>query len=110
MFKHYLLTIFRILSRNKLNLFLNLTGLTLGLAAAFIVLNYVLIETGFDRFHKNKKRIYRILTEKPDVNWTEPKTSYILTEYMTDHIPEVEKVTSIGYLPYAQVKKGEEFG
>jgi len=109
MFKHYLLTIFRIISRNKLNLALNLVGLTLGLSASFIVLSYVLNETGFDKFHENKKRIYRILTEKPDVNWIEPKTSYILTEYMTDHIPEVEKITSIGYLPYAQVKKGEEF-
>ena len=109
MFKHYLITIFRILSRNKLNLVLNLIGLTLGLSASFIVLNYVLTETGFDKFHKNRKRIYRILTEKPDVKWTEPKTSYVLTEYISDHIPEVEKVTSIGYLPYAQVKKGEEF-
>jgi len=109
MFKHYLITIFRILSRNKLNLVLNLIGLTLGLSASFIVLNYVLTETGFDKFHKNRKRIYRILTEKPDVKWTEPKTSYVLTEYISDQIPEVEKVTSIGYLPYAQVKKGEEF-
>jgi len=109
MFKHYLLTIFRILSRNKLNLVLNLIGLTLGLSASFIVLNYVLTEAGFDKFHEHKNRIYRILTEKPDVNWTEPKTSYILTKYITDYIPEVEKVTSIGYLPYAQIKNGDEF-
>jgi putative ABC transport system permease protein len=109
MFKHYLLTIIRILSRNKLNLILNLVGLTLGLSASFIVLNYVLTETGFDKFHENKKRIYRILTEKTDVNWTEPKTSYILTEYVKDHIPEVAKITSLGYLPYVQVKTGDEF-
>ncbi len=109
MFKHYLLTIFRVLSRNKLNLVLNLIGLTLGLSASFIVLNFILTETGFDKFHEHKNRIYRILTEKPDVNWTEPKTSYILTEYISDHIPEVEKVTSIGFLPYAQVKNGDEF-
>jgi len=108
-FRHYLLTISRILSRNKLNLVLNLIGLTLGLSASFIVLNYILTETGFDKFHEKKSRIYRILTEKPDVNWTEPKTSYILTEYISDHIPEVEKVTSIGFLPYAQIKNGNEF-
>lgn len=106
---HYFITALRFVRKNKLNLILNLLGLSLGLTASFFILNYVLNETGYDRYHEKKKRTYRILNEKKDFSWTEPKTPYILSTYLKNDIPEIENVAVIGRLLYAQVEKENEF-
>lgn len=106
---HYFKATIRILKRNKLNLIINLFGLTIGLTASFLILNYILFEIGYDNYHKKKKRIYRVLNEKKDVQWTSPLTPYILSEYLKNDIAEIERITPIGYLVYAQIKSNNEF-
>jgi len=104
MLRHILIAAFRHFKNNKLNLFLNLLGLTLGLTAVILISGYLVFELSFDRFHLNKKQIYRILNHKEDVQWTEPKAPYILGEYLQQEISEIHALTRIGYLPYIQVK------
>lgn len=60
MFKNYFKTAFRNLARNKIYSFINITGLSLGLACVMLILLYVNDEVSYDRFHKNVNRIYRI--------------------------------------------------
>ncbi|HYJ64914.1 MAG TPA: ABC transporter permease [Parafilimonas sp.] len=60
MFKNYFKTAFRNLVHNKIYSFINIAGLSLGLACAMLIMLYVNDEVSFDRFHKNVSRIYRI--------------------------------------------------
>src|SRR5579862_7641226 len=60
MFKNYFKTAFRNLLRNKVYSFINIAGLSLGLACAILIMLYVNDEVSYDRFHKNVSQIYRI--------------------------------------------------
>ncbi|MBT1697877.1 ABC transporter permease [Fulvivirgaceae bacterium PWU4] len=60
MFKNYLITTFRNISRRKGFSILNVLGLSIGLAASILILQYVKDELSFDDFHKNAARIHRV--------------------------------------------------
>ena len=63
MIKNYFKTAFRNLRRNKIFTFINITGLAVGIAVCLAIFLIIQFELSFDNFHKNKNRIYRILTE-----------------------------------------------
>jgi putative ABC transport system permease protein len=60
MFKNFLLSAFRNLLRNKFYAFLNILGLSIGLAAFIFILLYVRDEITYDKYNKKHERIYRI--------------------------------------------------
>jgi len=62
MFKNYLRTAFRNLSRNRSYAFINVVGLAVGVAACLLIFLVIQYEKSFDNFHKNKERIYRVAT------------------------------------------------
>ncbi|MGC4103749.1 ABC transporter permease [Ferruginibacter sp.] len=63
MFKNYFKTAVRNLKRNKGYAFINIMGLSLGLAAAMLILLYVKDEVSYDRFHAETKQLYRIVNK-----------------------------------------------
>jgi putative ABC transport system permease protein len=60
MLKNYLLTAFRIMSRQKAYAAINIFGLSLGIAASLLIIIYVVDELSYDRFHEDGKNIYRV--------------------------------------------------
>lgn len=60
MIKNYFKIAFRNLVRNKVYSFINIVGLSIGLACAMLIMLYVKDEVSFDRFHKNVNNIYHI--------------------------------------------------
>ncbi|HET9825694.1 MAG TPA: FtsX-like permease family protein, partial [Chitinophagaceae bacterium] len=58
MIKNYFKTALRSLSRQKMLAFINVCGLSFGIAFFLLLLLYCVNELGFDRFHKNSKNIY----------------------------------------------------
>lgn len=58
MFINYFKTAFRNLSRQKTLAFINVFGLSAGIAFFILLLLYSVNELSFDRFHKNEKNIY----------------------------------------------------
>ncbi len=62
MIKNYLKTAWRSLIRNKSYAAINVTGLTVGIAACLLIFLVVHFETSFDNFHKKKDSIYRVFT------------------------------------------------
>src|SRR5882672_10477442 len=68
MYKNYFKTAFRNLRRNKVYSFINIAGLSLGLACAMLIMLYVKDEVSYDRFHKNVNQVYRVVNKniKPD--------------------------------------------
>jgi putative ABC transport system permease protein len=65
MIRHYLKIALRNLSKQKGLAFINILGLSIGLACFSLFLLYAINEFNFDRFHKNAKNIYRVY------RWTE---------------------------------------
>ncbi len=61
MFKNYTIIALRNLWRNKTFSFINIAGLTLGLACAILIVLYIKDELSYDRFHQNNPNIYRIV-------------------------------------------------
>ena len=58
MFKSYLTIAWRNLLRNKIYTFINVAGLSIGLACAMLIMLYVKDEVSYDRFHANVGQIY----------------------------------------------------
>ena len=57
---NYLLSAFRNIGKNKAFSILNLFGLSVGIAACLLLLQYVFYEHSFDKFHKDSENIYRV--------------------------------------------------
>ncbi len=87
MIKNYFKIAWRTIVKNKLYSFINITGLSIGLAVCMLITLFVKDEFSFDQFQKNKNKIYRLV-----VNETSPegeKNKYGITGMM--HGPAFEK-------------------
>src|SRR5262245_53853844 len=60
MFRNYLAAALRNLRRNRFYTALNIAGLAVGFAVALLIALFVRDELGYDRFHAQSERIYRI--------------------------------------------------
>lgn len=92
MLKNYLKIFLRNLRKNKVYSILNILGLSLSLALVFLIVLYVRIETTYDSFNKKADRIYRVLTHRKDMDWIEPRTSFLLAPVLREEYPDVEAV------------------
>jgi putative ABC transport system permease protein len=64
MIKNYFKIAWRNIQRSKVYSFINIAGLSLGLAAAMLIILYVKDEISYDRFHKKVNNIYRIASKQ----------------------------------------------
>lgn len=60
MFKNFLLIATRNLLKRKLYSFINIFGLSLGMAVCLVILKYVDFELSYDSYHKNADNLYRV--------------------------------------------------
>jgi putative ABC transport system permease protein len=67
MLKHHLITALRSLVRYKGSSAVNVLGLSIGMAAAALVIHYVLFETSYDSFQPNLESTYRMSQVALDV-------------------------------------------
>ena len=92
MFKNYWKSALRNLERNRIYSFINVFGLSLGLACSMLILLYVRDETSFDKFHKNVNNIYRIVL-KSTYNGKEREggnTGFLQGPRFTANIPGIK--------------------
>ncbi|MEM1136118.1 MAG: ABC transporter permease, partial [Bacteroidota bacterium] len=92
MFKHYLLLALRNFKRFKNSLFINLTGLSTGLACTMLIFLWVNDELNMDSFHKKDARLYQVMEHQKysDEIMTTTSTPGVLAETLKEEIPEVE--------------------
>src|SRR6266496_785324 len=64
MFHNYFKTAWRNLMKNKLFSFINIAGLSIGMAACLLILQYVSFELSYDQFNKNAADIYRVYNDR----------------------------------------------
>ena len=82
----------RNLIQNRLISSLNILGLSIGIAATLLILQYVGYEQSFDRFYPNAEHVYRLTTYR---NWSGKEvhmatTPPPLAETIVDKVPGVE--------------------
>src|SRR3954470_13101869 len=61
MFKNYFITAIRNFWRNKTFSIINVLGLSIGISAALVIFLIVYYELSFDKFEKDRDRIYRVV-------------------------------------------------
>jgi len=91
MLRHHLLLIFRNFKRFKSSFFINLIGLSTGLACSLLIFLWVMDEVSVDKFHVNKNQIYQVMENHhlgDDIK-TIPNTAGLLAESMAEDLPEV---------------------
>ena len=62
MFSNYFKIAWRSLMKNKVFSFINIFGLSVGLTCCMLIALYIFHETGYDRYHTNGNRVYRLGT------------------------------------------------
>ncbi len=97
MIENYLKIAFRNILRNKVYSFINIVGLSIGIASCLVILLYVQYEFSFDRFNKNYSRIYRTASEISFSGKTikAAVSSDKLGPALKDDVPGVENYTRI---------------
>ncbi len=63
MFRNYLRTAWRNLLHNKMSSLINISGLSIGIAAMLLIAIYIGNELSFDKFHQDANRIYQVTME-----------------------------------------------
>lgn len=99
MIRNYLLTAIRNLGRNKVYSFINILGLSFGLAAAILILLYVKDELSYDRFHEKLPQIYRVVSTDKDRKTGEVRksaiTGYIQGPHFASAVPEIQQFSRL---------------
>lgn len=99
MFRNYFITAFRNLRRNKVYSFINIAGLSLGLACAMLIILYVKDEVSYDKFHKNVDQVYRITNQGINKDGTKGRkdgiTGYLQGPRFTANIPEIKSFVRV---------------
>lgn len=113
MFKNYLLTALRSFRKHRTFTILNITGLSLGLVASLLILQYVKYEKSFDRFHERSSDIYRVEYDY----WQNGKLRFecaaavpAVGPALKNNFPEVERFTRLfpvsGIVTYESPENG----
>jgi putative ABC transport system permease protein len=110
MLKNYLLTSLRSLLRSKAHSLITVVGLSLGIAACFLIALYVKDELTFDTFHTKADRIYRVYVKE---DWGENQqffntvSPYPMGPTLKENFAEVEHQVRL-LRTGTQVKSGAE--
>lgn len=98
MFKNYFKTAFRSFLKHRTFTLLNVTGLSIGLVASLLILQYVKYERSFDRFHSRASDIYRVEYDY----WQSGKLRFecaaavpAVGPALKNNFPEVERFTRL---------------
>ena len=110
MFRSYMKTFRRHLTRNRGYSFINIAGLSLGMACCLVIGLYVRNELSFDRFHSKGNRIYR-LVENQFFEGQEHKQLGQSTYWMGEtflQYPEVAAAVNFIDIGTIWIRRGEE--
>lgn len=92
MLTNYLKTAFRGFRRQKSSFFINVAGLSIGLACSFIIFLWVIDEMNVDQYHEDSERIVQVMEHQnySDDVMTTMSTPGILARTLKEEVPEFE--------------------
>lgn len=104
MVKNYFKIAWRNIRKNKLFFFINIAGLSIGIATCFVIMLYVYNELSYDRFNKNADDIVRIVFDA-NINGGKIYEAGVMppvAETMKKDFPEVRDATRL--VPFGSSK------
>jgi hypothetical protein len=92
MLRHHFLLIYRSFKRFKSTFFINLIGLSTGLACALLIFLWVRDELSIDKFHEKDSQLYQVMehVEQAGGLITRQSTAGPTADALADEMPEVE--------------------
>jgi predicted permease len=110
MIKNYLKVAWRTLVRNKAHTFINMAGLSVGLACSLMILLWVQNELNMDAFHKNGKNLYQVYEQQHFDNKVTGQyyTPGVLAAEIKRVIPEVQYAVSTRFDEHHNIKVGDK--
>jgi putative ABC transport system permease protein len=108
MIKNNLKTALRYLNHNKVFTMINALGLSIALAASFIILLFIVNELSYNQCFKNRKHVYRVLNYLVDFKKTDSGTPYVLASALKEEFPQVQKASNTKRLKGFKLKLKEE--
>jgi putative ABC transport system permease protein len=111
MFRNYLKTAWRNIRKNKLFSFINILGLSIGIATCFIIMLYVQDELSYDRFNKNADNIARVIFHA-NINGGKIDESVVMppvAQTMKNDFPGVQDATRIRDFGTPKIKYNNSF-
>ena len=96
MYKHYLKLIVRYFLKNPGYSLINLLGLSLGIAAAWVIFLYIQYEFSYDTFHPKVDRLYRVssMMNLAGADIPGPNSSMYLSPFLNEKVSEVNWATT----------------
>ena len=110
MFRNYFTVAVRDLLRHKLHFFINVFGLSSGIAFCVLAFVFVRNELTYDAFHKQADSIYRVYSELQP--WNEVELwggSWMpLAPVLKEEVPEIRQATRMHIVEEMLVGRGKE--
>ena len=97
MFQHSLLLIYRNFLRFKSSFFINLLGLSTGLACTLLIYLWVRDEWNVDKFHEKDSQLYQVMESQQHAESIRVTNSTpgLLAETLAEEMPEVEYAATV---------------
>src|SRR5690606_6506997 len=110
MFRNLLKVSIRTLVKDKSYSALNILGLTIGITCSLFLFLYILHELSYDRYHKNARNIYRVVSniKETDNAFTWAVAQIPLAEELQLNYPEVKNAVRFFGTGRTQYKNGEQ--
>lgn len=110
MLRNNLKLAFRLLIKNRAYSLISVSGIALGLACCLLIGLYIQHELSYDRYHVNKKRLYRLVNHVSGASYTNgiAKVSGPWGPEAEISIPEVEKICRFVFFGQSLFQKGEQ--
>lgn len=99
MFRHNILISYRNFLRYKSSFFINLIGLSSGLACTLLIYLWVNDELQMDQFHEKSDRLYQVLEHRRQADriWTAESSPGPLAAALVAEMPTVETAITMGW-------------
>ncbi|HNP19224.1 MAG TPA: ABC transporter permease [Fulvivirga sp.] len=109
MFRHNILLAFRAFKRYKSSFFINLIGLTAGLACTLLIYLWVMDELNMDQFHAKNERLFRVMEHQQYADnimstWSTPG---LLADGLKTEIPEIEYAVTTTWVNTSTLSVGD---
>lgn len=108
MLRNYIKSAGRFIKNNKLFVGINVLGLSIAMAASFIILLFIINELSYDHCHKNCKQVFRVLNYYVDFKDIMSGTPYVLARALKEEFPQIEKSARAKYARGFSLKVKEE--
>ena len=109
MFKNYLKIAVRNIFKNKIYSFINIAGLSIGLAGFILISILIKNELSYENFHRKENRIYRVVeiqNQKGIGKLNVAVTMGPLSPALKDYFPEIENSARLKPVPSVFCKIG----